>query len=144
MARVLRLPESFFIGKKRKEQDSEQALWWIAEVNRRLQALKRLVDDYAPWLLPEFADTLKMPKLELNAGLAKLTPETAPVFYERLEKRLDEAIRAGGQDESTALLSRLRARLAVCRTNAEALRSQLMKIADTTDRLAQEMDFGLS
>ena len=143
VARVLRLPESFFIGKKRKEQDSEQALWWIAEVNRRLQALKRLVDDYAPWLLPEFADTLKMPKLELNAGLAKLTPETAPVFYERLEKRLDEAIRAGGQDESTALLTRLRARLAVCRTNAEALRSQLMKIADTTDRLAQEMDFGL-
>ena len=47
------------------------------------------------------------------------------------------------QDESTALLTRLRARLAVCRTNAEALRSQLMKIADTTDRLAQEMDFGL-
>jgi cyclic beta-1,2-glucan synthetase len=140
---LLRLPESFFLRKKHTHQQSEQAEWWIAEVNRRVHAIKALAEDFAPWLLPEFEELRKMPQLQLNGSLASLTPNKAELYYDRLAKRIEEAIRAGGHEESHVLLKRLQERLPACKAKAAALRKKLYEIAHTADRLAQEMDFGL-
>jgi hypothetical protein len=140
---ILAYPESWLSAETRKKEVSKEAAWWAGEVSRRVDALRRVVEDFAPWLLPEFAELQKSASLHLKLAVADLTPEKAAGFYERLDQTLQKAANQSGEVPLLNLITRLRERLPRCLKNAEALRVQLLEIAETAERLAQEMNFAM-
>jgi hypothetical protein len=139
---VLKQPDTWSSGSPRRAA-SDEAVWWLAEIRKRLQALRRLAADYAPWLLPENAALLEIPELALNGVLAKLTPRTAGVVYSKLDKGLQSAIRAGASTAALDAMARVKALLPDCRRNAEALSADLHGLAERAEIFTQQMNFSI-
>jgi hypothetical protein len=139
---VLNLPEQWPLHAKTHQSVEGEAEWWIGETRRRVSALRRLAEDYAPWLLPQFESVQTLPQLDLKALLPKLTPKGAGEIYRKLDLRIQEAVQSGGPGETAHSLSRLRELLPECGRKAEALASELKGLASIAERCSDEMDFG--
>jgi hypothetical protein len=122
---------------------SDEAAWWLTEVRKRLQALRRLAADYAPWLLPENASLLQIPQLELDGALTKLTPRAAAAFYTRLDRALQTAIRGGASSAALDAMARVKALLPDCQSNAEKLSASLQTLAERVETFTQRMNFSI-
>jgi cyclic beta-1,2-glucan synthetase len=138
---VLKMPDHWPLSGKAGRRQPEEAAWWTSEARRRVQALRKLAEDYAPWLLPEFEDLQAEPQLKLKSTLAGLTPGAAGEFYRQLDIQLQEAGRAIGNGATLDALLRLRQLLPDCRRNAEALALELKRLAAVAERYSEEMRF---
>ncbi len=118
-----------------------EAAWWLRETHRRIVAINKLVREYRPWMLPEFAALRAMPQL----GFTLETPialATAPEFATQLESRLDR-MWATSTDQSNSVLSeQLRALLPEAIVRLMSLNASLHTIAGEAFQLADDMDFG--
>ncbi|MFZ0591346.1 MAG: glucoamylase family protein [Bryobacteraceae bacterium] len=140
---LLKLPESWPLPPKRKDELAGEAAWWVEETRNRRRAIRRLAEDFAPWLLPEYDSVRNLPKHGFETALNKLVPETASVFYQGLERRIDEAVRGAGSGETADRLTALRGSLSHCRQNAGALRQEIAGLSSAAEQLARDMDFSL-
>jgi hypothetical protein len=117
--------------------------WWPGEIERRLEALRREVQAYMPWYLPEFEPLRKLPSSVFSLPGKPLTPETAATYYQELDSRLaGMTVTAGIPRDVLMLMSRLRQELPACRERANALAGRMRSLAEASDRLVREMDFG--
>ncbi len=118
-----------------------EAAWWLREAHDRIAAINRLVREYRPWMLPEFAPLRAIPQL----GFTLETPialDRAPEFATQLESRLDR-MWATSTDQAKAVLSeQLRALLPDAIARLKTLNAALHKIAEDAFELADQMDFG--
>lgn len=121
---------------RRQHQQSEEIAWWGRETVARLHGLRRLVNDFAPWLLPEYESLGSLIEEAAPKNLAELTLRTVPVWTSRI---LEALSRAG----TNPLARSLAARLETSAWNAAMRGDQLECLASSAERFVQEMDFSL-
>jgi hypothetical protein len=139
---ILKQPDTWSSEAPRRAA-SDEAAWWLSEVRKRVQVIRRLASDYAPWLLPDNAALLEIPQLELKGALAKLTPRTAGALYSKLDQDLQAAIRVGASAAALDAMARVKALLPDCRLNAEALSADLRALAERAEIFTQQMNFSI-
>jgi cyclic beta-1,2-glucan glucanotransferase len=105
--------------------------------------LSRMVQDFAPWVLPEISKYLRAFDIAIeNVPLKSLTLLSAADMNAHLIGELDEflsreEIDAETRETAESVRERLRASAALCREMA----TKLEKIAANSEALAKEMDF---
>ncbi len=121
-----------------------EAEWWLGETRRRIQAVKELVRDYLPWLLPKFAPLFALPALQGTVeGAAAVVTAGGAVFATDLDGRLARAASslANGSPEAR-LAEELQIALLPAREGLKELTHGLQELAGEAMRFATEMDFG--
>jgi len=140
---VLRQPENMFDEVQRvgsKAKNAADVRWFARQAQSRLQGIHHLVRDFAPWLLPEFADLRGDPA----AGLKSLETgglEQLPKLVERAGQQLDRIIKSAVSPEQKALAEQLRNLLPSAHENVLRLADELRTIAAASGKFANDMDF---
>lgn len=122
---------------------SDEGKWWSHELVQRMSHLSRMVQDFAPWVLPEIAKYLHAFDVAVeNVPLKSLTLLSAADMNAHLIGQLDEflirdEIDAETRETAESVRERLRVSAALCREMA----TKLEKIATSSEALAKEMDF---
>jgi cyclic beta-1,2-glucan synthetase len=121
-----------------------EAAWWLAETQRRIQALVVLVRDYMPWLLPQFAPLLALPQLHgISETAATIQTAAASGLAADLDARISRAATGLASDSPLALLAEeLRVDLSSAREGLKTLAHELKSLSSESMRFATEMDFG--
>ncbi len=102
------------------------------------QEVRKAVQLYAPWLLPQFAALKDDPALHLQADLTAWRSNDCRISLIRLTVRLQAAAERG---ESNPLHQRLLSLLPDARLHLLRLIEDLQDIANQAGTLAAEMDF---
>ncbi len=120
-------------------EHAEDAAWFLDQSKHLIAQVRQTVENYMPWLLPEFeslrGDESLAPLMKCDTGpLARL-----PECIEQLRIKLEVSISLGmeGADARKQLLQRL----SEARLNALSLIEQLRSIAVQSERLVRDMDF---
>nr|HXY15645.1 glucoamylase family protein [Terriglobales bacterium] len=125
-------------GSKTASQNSADVRWFREQLELRLEHIRRDVNDFCPWLLPDFAEVRR----ELNLKPIETVPlERLPVFIDRLAAKLQTGDANGNGNNANVARERLRSLLPAARLQTVALIEDLFTIALDADRLANEMDF---
>ncbi len=116
--------------------------WVGAESLARLRNLRKAVQVYAPWMLPEFVPLWKDATLDFKFDAQSMTVQRLPEVVDKLTARLQFALEhANGSGERKALYQRLQAMLPEARSRALDLIKSLKQIAITAGKFANDMDF---
>lgn len=122
---------------------ADEGKWWAHELTVRLSQLSKMVQEFAPWLLPEFAKYLRAFEIPSdNLSLKRLTLASAAAANVHLVSQLDDFLSRGALDNDTremaeSVRARLFSSVGMCRKTA----SRLEKIAAAADVLVKEMEF---
>jgi hypothetical protein len=130
-----------WIERANKRALSEEADWWLNDSQKRMEAIRNLLEDFAPWFLPEFASLHAIEALQLRHTLSKLTLVHAPDVYRAIDGRLQTLVRDGGNETLHPAIQKLRDLLPECKRRATELTQQLQSLADIANHIAEEMDF---
>ncbi len=117
--------------------------WFRLEYSRRLRALRNQARDFAPWLLPEFAE-LRNANEKRNAQWLSPTvkPAEADSYYTQFENDLNSLLSGVSLDSRTRPLAvQLQELIPACRARLHNLASRIQNIASHSDRLVRHMDF---
>jgi cyclic beta-1,2-glucan synthetase len=123
--------------------ESHQELrWWAEELLKRLRAAREVVEDFAPWLLPEHGHLLDRSELQFARNVESLTLESLPAFLTNLDRNLEELLRLEGTGlQIRYAIDSLRARLPICLHNTAAAAERLQLLAMEAEVMVEEMDF---
>src|ERR1700733_9689700 len=124
---------------KRESNNSPEVAWFLQQVRFRVQHVRKLVEAYMPWRLPEFAAL----RNELTAGAAPIDDvplQQLPDLILEIERRLDHS-RQSVRNETESAGARLMPMLAEARQNATRLIEELQQISEQPGSLANAMDF---
>ena len=124
---------------KRESNNSPEVAWFLQQVRFRVQHVRKLVEAYMPWRLPEFAAL----RNELTAGAAPIDDvplQQLPDLILEIERRLDH-FRQSVPNETESAGARLMPMLAEARQNATRLIEELQQISEQARGLANAMDF---
>jgi cyclic beta-1,2-glucan synthetase len=124
-----------------KSKHSADAPWFANHAEQRIQQVKRTVELYAPWMLPEFSTLLKDPAIQVQCPPEGLVVERMPDFIDGLALRLQSATNSTGPRESSVGYRKLLSLLPAARSRVVRLIHDLREIADQAGTLASEMDF---
>jgi hypothetical protein len=113
--------------------------WFAREATARVQNIRLIVSEYAPWSSPEFAALRNDPALNLKL-MDNLALDQLPRFIDDLVSRVDEAL-ASVSPEFKALCEKFRDDILKARANAVDLTNDLRFIATESGKLADAMDF---
>ena len=116
--------------------------WWLHETEQRVHAILALLNDYMPWLRPEFAPLRDLPELMFKPESFAATIDEAAAFAEQLEITLRHAwLKLIGNAQLLALGEQLQAALPGAQNNLRSLSASLISLAQTAERMAEETDF---
>ncbi|HTW82395.1 MAG TPA: glucoamylase family protein [Terracidiphilus sp.] len=116
--------------------------WWIRETLQRVKAIARLLEDYLPWLMPQFTWLRAVRQLGLDKESFDFNCAEAIQFAEELRFTIATAHRALAADATmAAALERLLDLLPAAIQNLRNLASNLHSIGSEAERLTKEMDF---
>jgi cyclic beta-1,2-glucan synthetase len=125
------------------QADDTSSNWIANETCRRQAAICSFVENYTPWLLPEFESLFTLPQL---SGLARCqipTLQAAPGFVTELRTKLEEASTALSQNSSLASpVDQLLPLLPAAAEHLTRLKSDLTAITTEADRHADAMEYG--
>ncbi|MGA8531021.1 MAG: glucoamylase family protein [Acidobacteriaceae bacterium] len=135
----------------------DEALWWTNETKARIERITTLVNDYLPWLKPEYASLegllfekpagetalhAVVPVPAAGGGLPTLpTLEESPAFVAALEQRLALPRRMPESAEEAAVIENLRLDLARARERLTRLVANIHTVSAEAGRLADNTDF---
>ena len=121
-----------------------QDQWWLEETQRRIAAIVTLVQDYLPWMRPEYNPLFESSQFGIKSETDRLSIEGAVRFAESLTGRLASAEgKLKGDATLLALCQGLRRHLPAAITNLQSLSTKLVAIAKESEQLAEETDFSL-
>ncbi len=116
--------------------------WWREETLKRIRAIRTLVRDYLPWLLPEFAETAASPKSAVSEMAYEVSVQDAIDFAEALAGRLNQSAGDAASGISAEVArEEFRFLLMAAIDRLRVLCTQLSAIAECAERYAQETDF---
>ncbi|HEY0784322.1 MAG TPA: glucoamylase family protein [Acidobacteriaceae bacterium] len=126
---------------------ADEAAWWRAEQRTRIAAIASLVNDFLPWLLPQFAPLRQIPSLSLKESLAYPCLGMAADFVEQLDGELARAwatlpTEDAHGSEMIVMGEQLRALLPAARERLHTLALTVRRCSEEAFRLAGEMEFG--
>jgi len=108
----------------------------------RITRLESLVHDFAPWLLPQFANLVQEPKVAETMRPEKLTLEAVPRLCAALEQKLQQLDeRNDPRMEKHSAVIMLRAAVARASAVSRNLLDKMRIIAERADGIAKSMDF---
>lgn len=117
--------------------------WWISETRNRVNSILSLVRESLPWMLPEYSPLREVPELAINEKCELLTIEQATAFAQQLHGKLTHAAEASQPNSSSPpLAARLCAVLPSAEHNLRELSAKLRAIAHTSERMAEDTEFG--
>ncbi len=123
-------------------KDAAEVRWFAAESLSRLRNLRKAVQVYAPWMLPEFVPLWNDSTLNFKFDSQSLTLEKLPDVVDTLTSRLQFALdHANGSGERKTLYQRLQAMLPEARSRALDLIKDVKQGASTAGKFANDMDF---
>jgi cyclic beta-1,2-glucan synthetase len=119
-----------------------EALWFEGQTKARIQHISQTVEQYAPWLLPEFSGLKEVPA-DRSQNHPDYLPaiEQMPSFIDGLVGRLQAAEQLATNTESSARYRKLLSLLPTARIHAVKLIDDLKSVANQAAQLADEMDF---
>src|SRR5579863_5456809 len=140
---LLGIPDAVFedIHKRASRPKRAAARWFAMQAEERIKQVKRTVQLYTPWLLPEFAVLVDDPAINLQPHSECVVVERIPSFIDALSARLQSALHEAEPGKSNALYQRLVSLLPEARSRVVRLLEDLGTIAQQADSLATEMDF---
>ena len=112
--------------------------WWMSETRHRIDALLALLRNYMPWMLPEFAGLKELSQQTYPDDVTRITIHDAAEFADALERG---SFRGG--PELIPSLEQLIEAMPEAKRNLHQLIEDLHKIADGSERLAEQADFSL-
>jgi cyclic beta-1,2-glucan synthetase len=116
--------------------------WFAVESLSRLRNLRKAVQVYVPWMLPEFVPLWNDSTLNFKFDSQSLTIARLPEIVDALSSRLQFAVdHANGSGERKALYQRLQAMLPEARSRAVGLIKDLKQVASQAGTFADNMDF---
>jgi len=116
--------------------------WWLTETHRRIEAIRMLVVDYLPWLLPEFEELSLLREIEVCEVTATFFISDAIECTQALLARLSERRSGAAANRSGAeLTDRAGALLTAAADNLRALAGTLGAIAEDAERCAEQTEF---
>jgi cyclic beta-1,2-glucan synthetase len=116
--------------------------WWRQQTQRRIEAILALLNDYEPWLLPEFAPLLNLPELVIKGQADSLAIDDAAAFAEQLDVRLTRAKLALASNPPLQLLAeQLRPSLPGAAQNLRTLAASLRAAVQHAEHLAEATEF---
>jgi hypothetical protein len=116
--------------------------WWLSETQNRVNAILRLLQDYLPWMLPEYAPLRELPDLALKLEGSMPSINDATAFAEALDASLARAwVMVKDNSPMQVLGEQLRASLAIATQNLRTLSGTLSSLARTAESLAEETEF---
>lgn len=116
-------------------------VWWPSEIRARVEAIREIAKQFAPWHLAEYAGILDLLP-ELTGVIERLDPSNGDLIYQDIDKKLQTLCAQPGASSSTlALACKLRQELPACRERLLNITDRLNEITRTADRLVREMDF---
>ena len=118
---------------------SEDASWFAAQTANLAEQIRQNVNDYMPWLLPEFEALRDDPALETLADCGAVPLARLPDCIEQLRSKLEVAVTLGV--EPADLRQKLLLQLPAARLNSLRLVEQLRTIAAQSEKMFVEMDF---
>ncbi|HTV60868.1 MAG TPA: glucoamylase family protein [Verrucomicrobiae bacterium] len=122
---------------------SGEILWWAQELSRHVARLVRMVEDFAPWLLPGFSLAAAVPGIAPASRFADLTLETAAGVYAETRKAIRRALLASGvSEEACSQLKVLDEALEKSIGASRDFECRLIALARESQSVADEMDFG--
>ncbi len=125
-----------------KLNGGEEFHWWVTEFLKRLQAIREMMEKFAPWLLPEYRALFDWPELELESSAEGLTLNFLPQFLADLDLRLQDLLQRDVVTENTRSLAHsLRNLLPDCLSNAVDSVRTLNRLANQCEAFVREMDF---
>jgi cyclic beta-1,2-glucan synthetase len=117
--------------------------WWAVEFQVRIQAILTVLNDYLPWLLPEFAPLREVSELAIKADAFTMGTDDAAEFAQQLDLNLQRAwLKLIGNSQLLSLGERLRESLPKATANLLKLSQDLRSIAAHAERLANATEFG--
>jgi cyclic beta-1,2-glucan synthetase len=116
--------------------------WWVTETQSRVRAILALLNDYMPWLLPEYAPLRELPELNIKKEVFALALDDAAAFAELMDVSLRRAwLKLIGNSQLLMLGEKLRESLPAATENLRNLAAALRAIAHNAERLADETQF---
>ncbi len=116
--------------------------WWLNETLHHVSAIRTLLREYLPWMLPEYKPLRRSLRLAARRAHAPLSIEDAIVFAGKLVSRIEAAptvLAAGSMELSFA--GQLSDLLLAARENLLVLARDLLAIEQNAERLAVATDF---
>jgi cyclic beta-1,2-glucan synthetase len=145
LQRILQIPELILNDIQQRASTSKRSndtKWFGEQVQERVRHIRRSVHLYSPWLLPDFAPLANDPAIGLRCEPDLPILKYLPEFIDNLSARLHAALNAGDAEGNHDLYGRLLALLPEARANVARLIDEVRQLANETDRLANEMEFG--
>ncbi|HEY0264979.1 MAG TPA: glucoamylase family protein [Granulicella sp.] len=124
---------------------SSEKLWLQREASQRRTALEAFLQQYTPWLLPQFAEILELPRFVVpNSDDDELPSLLEATDYVRsLRDRIEQGTKAlAANSRYEALAAELRRLLAQAQENLARLRSDVQEVADSAYHNADIMEYG--
>jgi cyclic beta-1,2-glucan synthetase len=116
--------------------------WFATESLSRIRNLRKAVQVYAPWMLPEFVPLWNDSTLNFKFDSQSLILEKLPQVVDTLNSKLQQAIERGNSSgDRPVLYQRLQAMLPEARSKALDLIKDVKQIAGAAGKLADDMDF---
>lgn len=136
---ILSFPGEALNEKKAPAKFATDVAWLREQALLRVQQVRRLIELYLPWRLPEFT-TLRAKLFEGHSRAQQVPLEHLPDLIAELQLRLDAILQASGNGDQSAAqrLSRL---LPAARQNATSLVDSLREVGQQARQLAEAMDF---
>jgi cyclic beta-1,2-glucan synthetase len=141
---TLELDAAIFFEKSTVFPPGDEIRWWAGELQCRVKQLLGTVRDFAPWLLPEYAQVRNRVGITNIPRLSDLTLESSAAAYAVLEKAVRRL--AGNSDTPASVqvaAARLLDDLQAAQAAAEALQGRLSRIGRAAQCLADGMDFSM-
>ncbi len=115
---------------------------WPAEIGKRIAGLREEARRYMPWSLPEYQSVRALSPAIFSLPKGSLVPSKARTYYDELERNLQAAsLHESVSDSLRASIDTLRRELPSCRTQMAKLADGLQQIADQCDELIRQMSF---
>jgi cyclic beta-1,2-glucan synthetase len=141
---TLELDAAIFFEKSTALPPGDEIRWWAGELQCRVKQLLANVRQFAPWLLPEYAQVRERVGFANIPRLSDLTLDSSSQAYAALEKALRRV--TGNSDTPgsvRAAAAHLLYDLDAASSAAELLRNRLSRIARSSQSLADGMDFSM-
>ncbi len=131
--------------KKSTEYDfSDETKWWLEELSARVSNVCRMVRDFAPWKLPQFAKLRDIARLDSLICTSGMTLESAPGRLREMDATLAVLLQGGYLEADVKWqVYALREALDKSLHHYRQASARLSAIAERTNALANEMDFAV-
>lgn len=122
----------------------EEIAWWVHELSQRVSSVQELVQDFAPWLMPQFAATCREAGIHNTFRIEDLSTESLAIVQTELEEKLHRI--AASDEVSPKVRAEMRLLGSLLSRSRTMLRDEigrLLRLAAAADSLADKMDFAI-